>query len=507
MKKKHFFSATARKRFLVVFLLLLQIGSFAYILLSGSFLSTTAWVALNVVSVVVALFVVTKKGESAYKLTWIFFILSFPIFGAFMYLILASSITRKALAARVAEATKETHAYLRSFVAEEGRACTRKEVVYLSDSVGFPACCNTEACFLPSGESMFEKLKEALEQAEKYIFLEFFIVGEGEMWQEILAILKRKAAEGVTVRLIYDDVGSFVILPSKYPKKLKKYGIDAVAFNPFVPILKLEQNNRDHRKIAVVDGKIAITGGINLADEYINLYEKYGHWNDAAVLVKGKAAWALALLFLQMWAVCRKKKEDVMCFLPQQDVLPEMKYEGLVLPYADNPLDDENVGERVYWQMIANAQKYVYITTPYLVIDDKMTAALVIAAKSGVDVRIVVPHHWDKRIVHMTTRTYYRELIEAGVQVYEYTPGFMHAKTVVSDDVIATVGSTNFDFRSLYLHFECGVLFYGHPEIKAIKENFLRITSVSEKQACPTGKFGFWKRLWYSILRLLSPLM
>ena len=505
MRKKHFFPAVARKRFLAIVLLLLQIGFFAYILLSGSFLSTTAWLVLSIISVIVALFVVTKKGESAYKLTWIFFILSFPIFGAFMYLILASSVTRKALAKRAQEAAERTSELITAFCVDEP-SCARREVLYLSKSVGFPAYSDTDAAFLPSGESMHERLKDMLEQAERYIFLEFFIIGEGEMWEEILSILKQKAAEGVTVRLIYDDMGSFMILPGQYPKQLRKWGIEAVAFNPFVPILKLEQNNRDHRKIAVVDGKVAITGGINLADEYINLFEKYGHWNDAAVMVKGRAAWSLTLFFLQMWEVCRKEQEDLTRYFPKEP-FSSFKSKGLVLPYADNPLDDENVGERVYLQIISSAQKYVYITTPYLIIDDKMTAALIIAAKSGVDVRIVVPHHWDKRIVHMTTRSYYRELIEAGVRIYEYTPGFMHAKTVVSDDVIATVGSTNFDFRSLYLHFECGVLLYDHESIGAVKNNFLRILQVSEEMACPVRRFGFWGRLWYSVLRLLSPLM
>lgn len=506
---KQWLPITLPKRLLAVFLLLLQIFLYAYFIFSSGAFSTATTVVLWVVGVVAALCVVTRKGESAYKLTWIFFILSLPLFGAFMYLMLMGNTSGLRFKRRVRESEAHAWPYLKP--EEETEPMTaldeRKELRYLSSHVGFPVCGQTDAAFFPSGEAMFAALKEMLMRAKQYIFLEFFIISEGEMWGEILDILKQKAAEGVTVRLLYDDVGSFLLLPHRYPKMLEKYGIEAKVFNPFVPVLKSEQNNRDHRKIVVVDGIHAITGGVNLADEYINRIEKHGHWNDAAVRVSGRAAWSLAVFFLQMWEVCSKKREELLDFYPKAG-FPRFDFcEGAVVPYVDDPLDNEAVGEQVYLQMIGTAREYVYITTPYLIIDDKMVTALTSAAKSGVDVCIVVPHHWDKRVVHATTRTYYWELIASGVRVYEYTPGFIHAKTVVSDDKVATVGTVNFDYRSLYLHFECGVFFYDHKTIWDVKSNFLRILEVSEEIRCQRARVPFLSRLWESFLRLLSPIM
>lgn len=253
----------------------------------------------------------------------------------------------------------------------------------------------------------------------------------------------------MTVRLIYDDMGCFLTLPKDYPAQLKSFGIECTIFNPFRPLLTVKQNNRDHRKIAVIDGKVAFTGGINLADEYINAIEKHGHWKDASVMVKGKAAWSFTLIFLQMWETCTHIDEDYKKFYPWKDQECPITAHGFVQPYADSPMDTENVGEHVYLQILNNAKNYVYINTPYLIVDDSVVSALCLAAKSGVDVRIVTPHRWDKWLVHMTTRSYYRTLIEAGVKIYEYTNGFIHSKTFVSDDHIATVGTTNLDFRSL----------------------------------------------------------
>ncbi len=494
-------------RVLAVLLLLAQIALYAYFIFNSNLLSTAATVLLWLLSVVVALCVITKRGESAYKLTWIFFILSLPLFGAFMYLILMSSTSGFRFKKRIRESVEHTRPCLDHGDARTAVSCERKEARYLSTYLGFPACKETEAEFLPSGEAMFSSLKEMLSRAEKYIFLEFFIIRDGDMWQEILEILKKKTAEGVTVRLLYDDVGSFLLLPRKYPKILAKYGIEAKVFNPFVPVLKSEQNNRDHRKIAVVDGKYAITGGVNLADEYVNRTEKHGHWNDAAVRITGRAAWTLTVCFLQMWEACQGRREDVLSFYPREGFPSFPQSGGCVIPYVDDPFDGETVGEQVYLQMIAAAEKYIYITTPYLIIDSKMVSALVSAAKSGVDVRVVVPHRWDKRVVHATTRTYYRELTQAGVRVYEYTPGFMHAKTVVSDDKVATVGSVNFDFRSLYLHFECGVFFFNHSVVDRVKNKFIEVLAVSEEIKKKEGRPSFLSRLRASVLRLLSPLM
>ena len=354
------------------------------------------------------------------------------------------------------------------------------QVRYLQGFAGFPVYTGSTAKYLSPGEVKFQHLLEELEKAEQYIFLEYFIVQEGVMWDAILEILKRKVRQGVKVRLMYDDLGCFFLLPKDYAEQMKKLGIECVVFNPFRPFLTVVQNNRDHRKIVSIDGKVAFTGGINLADEYINAVEKHGHWKDASIMVTGRAAWSFTLMFLQMWEVCTGLDEDYTLYYPWKDAPCPVRSDGFVQPYADSPMDKENVGEHVYMQIINNAKKCVYINTPYLIIDDSMVSALCLAAISGVDVRIVTPHIWDKKLVHMTTRSYYRELISAGVKIYEYSKGFIHSKTFVSDDRVGTVGTTNLDFRSLYLHFECGTLLIDNRAVMEIKEEFLKTLEICQ---------------------------
>jgi cardiolipin synthase len=283
-------------------------------------------------------------------------------------------------------------------------------------------------------------------------------------------------------------------------------------FNPFKPVLSSLQNNRDHRKIISIDGKIAFTGGINLADEYINAFEKYGHWKDAAIMLSGEAAWSLTLIFLRLWNIRPKgagrvQHDDYTVFYPWKAGPSGIPSDGYVQPYADSPLDRENVAEHVYVQIINNAKKYVYINTPYLIPDDKLLSALGLAAKSGVDVRIITPHRWDKRIVHMTTRAYYRRLVSAGVKVYEYSNGFNHSKTFVSDDRVATVGTSNLDYRSLYLHFECGVWMYKTKTVADIKKDFLRTMAVSQEITLSQCRGNAVLRIVQDVLRLFAPLM
>ncbi|WP_243093286.1 phospholipase D-like domain-containing protein [Pseudoflavonifractor sp. AF19-9AC] len=318
---------------------------------------------------------------------------------------------------------------------------------------------------------------------------------------------EKKVAQGVKVRLIYDDIGCFLLLPQNYPQQLRQCGIECVLFNPFRPFLTAKQNNRDHRKIISIDGKVAYTGGINLADEYINAIEKHGHWKDAGILVEGKAAWSFTIMFLEMWQICTGRQEDFQIYYPWSGQPCTVSGEGFVQPYADSPLDTENVGEHVYLQILNQARDYVYINTPYLIVDDSMVSALTLAAKRGVDVRIITPHRWDKWAIHMTTRSYYRDLVRAGVRVYEYEKGFMHAKTFVSDDRVATVGTTNLDFRSLYLHFECGALLFGSPAIQDIKQDFLTTLQTCRPILVETCRSNFLVHLFQEILRLFAPLM
>jgi cardiolipin synthase len=378
---------------------------------------------------------------------------------------------------------------------------------YLQEYAGFPVYAHTRAEYLKSGEAFFERVLPELEKAERYIFLEFFILRLGLMLNPIINILEKKAREGLDVRIIYDDLGCFMSLPSDFKQRLGEKGIKCVVFNPFRPILSSLQNNRDHRKIISIDGKVAFTGGMNLADEYINAIDRFGHWKDAAIMLSGEAAWSLTLIFLRTWNYYQKQRDDYSSFYPWKDTPCPVESDGYVQPYADSPMDDENVGEHVYIQIINNAKRYVYINTPYLVVDDNLLSALTLAAKSGVDVRIITPHRWDKKIVAITSRSYYRQLVTAGVKVYEYTSGFNHCKTFVSDDNMATVGTTNLDFRSLYLHFECGVLVYNNQVVQGVKEDFLNTLPRCHQITIKDCARNALQRVTQDVLRLFAPLM
>jgi cardiolipin synthase len=332
------------------------------------------------------------------------------------------------------------------------------------------------------------------------------------MLNTIIELLSEKARQGLDVRIIYDDLGCLMTLPHNFNEHLEKNGIKHMIFNPFKPILSSLQNNRDHRKIVSIDGKTAFTGGMNLADEYINAKERFGHWKDAAIMIRGEAAWSLTLIFLQMWNMGKEGQDDPASLYPRKDNdgslnAQRVVSDGYVQPYADSPIDDENVGEHVYIQIINNAKEYVYINTPYLVVDDNLLSALTLSAKSGVDVRIITPHRWDKWVVAVASRSYYRQLILAGVKVYEYSKGFNHSKTFVSDDTVATVGTTNLDFRSLYLHFECGVWMYKTASVINVKEDFLNTLPLCREITLKDCSRNAVQRIIQDILRLFAPLM
>jgi cardiolipin synthase len=508
--KKKWVRIVFRQRVFVIAILLLQIGVLLYFIAGSSRTSRYAGWALNSVSVLVCLYILNKKEKPAYKLTWIFLILLFPVFGGLLYIFFHVQANPKRLGAE-ADQGRDREFYLLPgdilpLLEERAEDCL-PQVRYLQNCAGFPVYARTQAEYCDSGESFFAQVLEELEKAERYIFLEFFILSQGAMLDPIIEILERKAGQGLDVRLLYDDLGCFMTLPPNYPQHLERRGIKCIVFNPFKPILSSLQNNRDHRKIISIDGKVAFTGGINLADEYINAVEKYGHWKDAAIKISGEAAWSLTLIFLRMWNAVGKRREDYAAFYPWRDRPCEVPSDGYVQPYADSPLDGENVGEHVYIQIINNAQKYVYINTPYLIVDDNLISALTLSAKSGVDVRIITPYRWDKRIVHMTTRSYYRQLVSAGVKVYEYSDGFNHSKTFVSDDKTASVGTMNLDFRSLYLHFECGVRIYKNRAVRQVKEDFLRTMAVSREITLAECQRTMAVRIIPDVLRLFAPLM
>ncbi len=506
--KKKWYGILFRRRFIVAVLIIIQ----AMILLWGiqigieryAFLEPT----LQILSAFAALYIISRQDTAGYKLIWTVLILLLPVFGGLFYILYRIQSSTERLARPKGNLRPAMKMPGDSFDAAVRMMPGHKaEITALQKFSGFPVYENTKTTFFASGETKFEALLEDLRNAQRYIFLEYFIVGTGKMWDSILEILEEKAQKGLDVRLMYDDMGSFMILPPKYKGILEKKGIKCMVFNPFRPFLSAVQNNRNHRKIAIIDGKVAYTGGVNLADEYINHIERFGHWRDAAIRIEGAAAWSMTVMFLEMWGLCTKKTENAALYYPYGAEGCNISSDGFVQPYCDSPLDRDHVGERTYMQMIMNAKEYLYISTPYLIIDDSMLSALVTAAQSGVDVRILTPHKWDKPLVHMTTRSYYRSLLRGGVKIYEYTPGFNHAKTFVSDDETATVGTVNLDFRSLYLHFECGVKLYGTESVKAVRQDFLhtlsRCMEITEKDL----KGGTIVRTAQSILRLFAPLM
>ena len=472
-------------------------------------------IGMQVVGFLVVLWIVNKKINPSYKLAWTMLILIFPVFGVSLYLLFGKSRIGTVMEQHYQNLIDETAEYL------EGSECTRKHLNeddrsmriqsdYIWQYSRYPVHENTTAEYFQVGDDMFPVLVRELKQAKKYIFIEYFIINDGVMWQTILNILEEKAAEGVDVRLIYDGFGCLTTLPHKYYEELQKKGIKCQVFNPFRPILNIIQNNRDHRKLCIIDGWVGFTGGINLADEYINQKARFGHWKDTAVMLKGEAVWNMTVMFLHMWAVIGRSEEsiDYEAYFPHRYHEGEFESEGFVQPFCDTPLDEEVVGEDVYLNIINKAKKYVYICTPYLIIDNEMMTALCLAAKSGVDVRIMTPGIPDKKLVFILTQSYYRQLLEAGVKIYEYQPGFLHAKSFVSDDEIGVVGTINLDYRSLYLHFEDGVWIYRNRVIQDIKDDFIQTMEYCrqiEPEFCLNRNIGL--RIMQNIFRAFAPLM
>ena len=468
---------------------------------------------LLILSFIVAFYILTGRSNPAYKIAWVVPIILFPIFGGIFYVTFGQvRLTKREkkqmglVATDVVKYKQENNEIIETLEKYDKIAsCNAK---YLFNYAHSPIWERTELKYFDIGEKKFETLVEELKKAEHFIFMEYFIISEGRMWNTILDILKEKAAAGVDVRVIYDDAGCMFTLPYGYDKKLEKMGIKCKIFNKFVPIFNMVFNNRDHRKICVIDGNVGFTGGINLADEYINEIVRFGHWKDTAVMLKGDAVWNLTLFFLSMWSYLANTEEDYLEYRPDKyHELPAVG-DGYVQPFADTPLDSECVGETVYLNMITKAQKYIYITTPYLVIDNEMVTALTIAAKNGVDVRIITPHIEDKWYVHAVTRSYYEILVESGVKIYEYTPGFIHAKSYICDDKYAVVGTINMDYRSLYLHFECGVLMCGSSTVLDVKRDFEETQALSEEitlEKCRSVPAV--TRFFRTCLRMFAPLL
>lgn len=469
---------------------------------------------MGIIAFLIIFYILNNNQNSGFKLTWIILILVAPVLGVLFYLFTRLQVGTRFVRTEIDHALEHQEPYLRQdpevfTELEETSKKTARLSQYLHDSGKYPTYNNSQVKYFPSGEAKYEELLIQLEKAEKFIFMEYFIVDRGKMWDSILEVLERKVKEGVEVRFMYDGTNSLSLLPPYYSKSLEEKGIQCKVFAPMMPFLSTHQNNRDHRKIVVIDGHTAFTGGINLADEYINEVERFGHWKDVAVMVKGMAVKSFTLMFLQMWDLGKKVYTNLDDYLLEEyPADPTLPSEGFVAPYGDSPYDDENVGERVYTDILYNAKDYVHIMTPYLILDEEMVEALTYAVKCGIEVIIIMPHIPDKEYAYMLARTYYKRLILAGVQIYEYTPGFVHAKVFTSDDEKAVVGTINLDFRSLYLHFEDAVYMYRHPEIAAVEADFQETLKSCQKMTIEDcDNYPFIKKLAGAVLRIVAPLM
>ena len=469
--------------------------------------------AFWVISLFLALWVTTRDENPAYKIGWIFLILAVPVFGILMYFFFSQRKLGPRQRARGSDIVERARPYLlpskacRDHLWQTSESGFRQsEYIYAASH--FPVWEHTRTRYFPMGADFWESLVEDLRKAEKYIFMEYFIVEEGIMFDTIFEILAAKAEAGVDVRFMYDDIGSMTKVPAGFANMMREHGIHCQVFNPLRPILNSMFNNRDHRKITVIDGRVGYTGGANLADEYITARKRFGTWKDAAIRLEGEAVWSLLVMFLQMWCYAEGVDESLEPFLPERQDNAAVQTDGFVQPYGDSPLDNNPVCQRAYLNLITRARNYVYINTPYLDVGNELLDALTIAAKSGVDVRMTVPHIPDKKMVFLLTKAYYPVLIRAGVKIYEYTPGFIHSKTFVCDDVVGIVGTINLDFRSLYLHWEDGVWLYGTSCLADMKEDYLRTLEIAhEVTYAETQSLGPVRRFVQAVLRVFGPLL
>lgn len=498
---------------LIVLAIVVQFSWIALLLYQFSLKFTFINIAFKVLALILAIILFNKNGNTAGRMSWIFLILTVPIFGLALYYVFGRAKLTKKTEMQLERVNEEINPYLTGDEEAEENIQkndkrTYNQVRYIKDWAGYPVYQYTQTEYYPSGEEMFEAMLEAVKGAEKFIFLEYFIYDEGEMLDRLLEVLEEKVALGVEVRMMYDDVGCVSTLPSNYAKRMRERGIQCIAFNPFLPVMSIIMNNRDHRKILVVDGKIAFTGGINIADEYINTISRFGYWKDTGVKIEGKAVWSFTAMFLKMWNFANRSTEDYLAYKPDINWKKCYSSDGYVQPYADSPIDHENQAENIYLNIINHAKDYVYIFTPYLIIDEEMSTSLQNAAKSGVDVRIITPGVPDKKMVFLLTQSYYRELLKANVKIYQYADGFLHAKCFVCDDEIATVGSINLDYRSLYLHYECGLFMYQSKAVMQVKEDVLKTIERSKKISIGFCENRQWYVKWLQcLLKLFAPLL
>ena len=495
---------------LVLLLFLIQAGLLVSVMLWLQEWQAHVFGGSAVLTVIAVLVVLNADLDPSAKLTWMVVMVMAPVFGAIFYWYTRRDVGHRMLKTVVTERQMQSRNQIDQDPAVLGRLRDQEPGAagmarYVRRSGCFPVYDGTDAVYFPSGEAMFEEILRRLEAAEKFIFLEYFILDEGYMWDSILDVLKRKAASGVDVRLMYDGTCEFALLPRDYPKQMEKFGIKCQVFAPLEPFVSTHYNYRDHRKILVIDGCVGFTGGVNLADEYINRYEKYGHWKDTGLMLVGPAVASFTVMFLQLWSA------DLRCpeyhkFLNQN--VPKTDAAGFVMPYSDSPLDRDLMGEQVYIDLLNRARRYVHIMTPYLILDQQMESALCYAARRGVDVRIILPGIPDKKIAYYLAKTHFATLYQAGVKLYTYTPGFVHAKSFVVDDTEAVIGTINLDYRSLYHHFECAVYLHGADAIADMESDFLQTQRSCRRVTRESIRDEKWTvKLAGFVLKTIAPLL
>lgn len=501
-------------KFFAILTLALQIGLIAMFIVGVSNNTRFYLLASYLISAIFIVIEVNRHEESAFKITWIMLVAVVPVFGWFFYLythtgIISGSIQKAHRRAK--EMLKEYKCDDKALIREmDEDGCDTSLVKYLSNAGESSVFKNSDVEYFGLGDDMFISILRELERAEKFIFMEFFIINQKSyMWQRVEDILIKKAREGVDVRLMYDGMGCIGIFPEAHKKVLERQGIKCQVFAPIQPLLSTYQNNRDHRKILVIDGRCAFSGGINFADEYINKIVRFGHWKDTGIKVIGEGVSGFTELFLTMWCTTSRNYEDDIPKL--MDASKEYscgEAKGYIVPFGDSPLDEKLVGRNAYVDILNSSKEYVDIMTPYFVIDDAIFDAMEYATARGVRVRLVLPGIPDKKIPYCLARSYYKELNAIGVEVYEYTPGFVHAKVTVGDGNRAIVGTVNYDYRSLYLHYECGLYMLDVPEIADIDFDFIETLSECKRMTELEYKQLPWHyRLGGRILRFVATMI
>lgn len=501
------------KAFYIVTSLLLQIIAIIFIITYFSTRFQFFYFFMLVLSTIIAIHVCNRESDSSSKLLWVFLILSVPVFGGITYLLFGGRKIPKVLMSKDRQAYSDYKRYalqnIKTLEKTNGEDYTLDKMISMAWSNGyFPVYEDCKTKYFESGEVMYKSIMDALKSAKKFIFIETFILDQGNMWDEILAVLLEKVNEGLDVRLIYDDFGTITHLKEDYETWLNAQGIRTYSFNKIRPQLAVQMNNRDHRKMIIIDGFKAYTGGINIADEYINTKERFGYWKDMGIMIEGKGVEMFTISFLQIWNYQSHENSQYDDFLLPDQAFEKIHGKGYIIPFSDSPTDDANPGKNMHLNMLNGAVDYFWITTPYLVLDAEMIDALVLAVNNGVDVRIVVPGIPDKKLVYEVTKSNYEYLIKKGVKIYEYTPGFIHGKVCLSDGQSALVGTVNMDFRSYYTNYECGIWLYKTECLPAIKKDLEQIFKDSHPVTYEECRnVNPFVRYYRNILRIFSPLM